>query len=195
MTTDASGNVYFGSGFTGTFDFDPGPDNTLRTSNGNLDIYTTMFDSSGNFKWVQTAGSNSMDFTRAMTWSAFDNSIYITGQHSNQAFFDSSLNKIPSNGWDDIFIAKINQVYPLSVGSENIYYYSIYPNPSSGILNISVKNNIYSHEYIYVYNTIGAMVYQTVFGPLLEKTIDLTHLSRGIYFIRLSGLTKTIVIE
>ena len=61
---------------------------------------------------------------------------------------------------------------------ENSHLFSVYPNPTSGILNIELENlNLKS---VYIYNISGAQV--TYFEN--QKVIDLTHLESGIYLLK-----------
>jgi len=57
---------------------------------------------------------------------------------------------------------------------------TIYPNPSDGIINIQ---STFNFENLEVINQIG----QNVFKSDYQNSIDLSHLSSGMYFIRLSG--------
>ncbi|MFT5892199.1 MAG: hypothetical protein ACI9Y7_002309 [Dokdonia sp.] len=55
----------------------------------------------------------------------------------------------------------------------------IFPNPSNGILHIQSKDK--AIDYISVYNTMG----QEVFKQKYQSNIDISHLHKGIYFLRL----------
>jgi len=85
-------------------------------------------------------------------------------------------------------------------GFEN--FYAIYPNPSDGIVNISV-NNTYSDELIIsVYDAIGKAVYcekAKLTNVENNKQINLKQLAKGLYYIKLSTkfnvFTQKLVIE
>jgi PKD repeat protein len=60
----------------------------------------------------------------------------------------------------------------------------VYPNPSDGIFNITSQNEINN---IVIYNLVGQNVYQLVnFKGSNFHSLDLTHLSKGTYFIQLT---------
>lgn len=55
----------------------------------------------------------------------------------------------------------------------------IYPNPTNGIFEIESKNDI---KRMTITNTIGKIVFET---SVITNSIDISHLTNGIYFIRL----------
>jgi len=62
VAVDSLGGVYVCGNFRGTCDFDPGPDVFEAESNGGemggFDAYVTKFNSSGEFEWARTWGSD-----------------------------------------------------------------------------------------------------------------------------------------
>lgn len=58
---------------------------------------------------------------------------------------------------------------------------SIAPNPSSGI--ISVVNRDTAIQQLFIYNTLGQLIYKTVMTGEL-KTVDLTQFGPGVYFLQ-----------
>jgi hypothetical protein len=66
---------------------------------------------------------------------------------------------------------------------------SVYPNPTNGIVHISTGND--SEERIEVTNLMGEVVLKTTINN--AKSLDLGHLSAGIYVIRTSnGLVQRV---
>jgi hypothetical protein len=95
--------------FSGTVDFDPGSGVDNHISNGNLDIFLSKFDSSGNFLWVRTWGANSADFGYGVAVDGSDN-VYVTGNFHDEVDFDPGGgvdNHLP-NGAMDIFLSKFD---------------------------------------------------------------------------------------
>lgn len=66
----------------------------------------------------------------------------------------------------------------------------VYPNPSSGLVNINLKNidEIKEDLDFSVTNTMGKILYQEKMDPgENQRTFDLSHLPRGMYFIRIQN--------
>jgi hypothetical protein len=73
---------------------------------------------------------------------------------------------------------------PLRLGESNSHLLSLYPNPSNGIVTINYKKD-YS---IRIFNILGEVVYLNELSNNDESlTIDLNHLSNGIYMVSVSS--------
>jgi hypothetical protein len=73
---------------------------------------------------------------------------------------------------------------PLRLGESNSQLLSLYPNPSNGIVTINYKKD-YS---IRIFNILGEVVYLNELSNNDESlTIDLNHLSNGIYMVSVSS--------
>jgi hypothetical protein len=78
VVTDNNSNIILTGYFSNTCDFDPGASVAVKTSNGGRDAYIAKYDSSGNFQWVITYGSDSLDDAFNLDVDAQGN-IYWTG--------------------------------------------------------------------------------------------------------------------
>jgi hypothetical protein len=78
VVTDNNNNIILTGYFSNTCDFDPGASVAVKTSNGGRDAYIAKYDSSGNFQWVITYGSDSLDDAFNLDVDAQGN-IYWTG--------------------------------------------------------------------------------------------------------------------
>ena len=75
---------------------------------------------------------------------------------------------------------------PLEVEETKVDKYLIYPNPTSGILNL--RGFSQNATTIKIHNTIGQQVYNKEVKPSTNKLqIDLNHLPKGLYFIDIGG--------
>ena len=101
LTSDLSGNVYVTGWFAGTANFG----GTLLTSSGSDDIFLAKYDTSGNFEWVNRAGSSSGADTGWDVVVGSTSTIYLTGSFTGTSDFDS-INK-SSLGGTDIYYAII----------------------------------------------------------------------------------------
>jgi hypothetical protein len=88
---------------------------------------------------------------------------------------------------------KIGETYTLSSATEELNRIVIYPNPSSGFLNL---RNITTPTEIKIYDTLGSLAFKQ--STAQDVRLDL-NLSSGIYFLQLKtnqgSLTKKMVIE
>ncbi|MEO6453558.1 MAG: gliding motility-associated C-terminal domain-containing protein [Ginsengibacter sp.] len=83
LSVDATGNVYATGYFTGTADFDPGPDvyNLTSTTTAGLEnnnVFICRLDPNGNFKWAKQIGENNVDIGNSINADIFGN-VYTTG--------------------------------------------------------------------------------------------------------------------
>lgn len=60
----------------------------------------------------------------------------------------------------------------------------VYPNPTTGILNIASPNGIASVE---IYNFLGKVVISKQFSAVTQATIDMSNLSTGAYIVKTSA--------
>jgi len=115
IVLDAAGNVLMSGSFTGTCDFDPGPDTFNLTPISGHELFLMKTDGGGNFLWAKTAGARV----------AIDNSgaLYMTGSFQGTVDFNpgpDTLN-LTSAGGRVIFIQKLdssgNLVWVKQIGS------------------------------------------------------------------------------
>ena len=91
-------------------------------------------------------------------------------------------------------INEINEVFagkviPLSTNnvSNDLAKTIVYPNPSNGKITVNFSGS--AGNEILIYNTLGQEVYKTA-GESDATTIDLSHLNKGIYLMRISNPEK-----
>lgn len=101
IATDSSGNSYVTGFFPGSATF-----GTISLiSSGIYDIFVAKLDTNGNWLWVKQAGGTDavLGWGIAADWSG---NSYVTGSFQNTAVFGSTT--LTSNGYNDIFIAKLD---------------------------------------------------------------------------------------
>jgi len=79
---------------------------------------------------------------------------------------------------------------PLSVEENNNAFVSISPNPASDKVNILASVAESTSLNLDIYNNIGSIVFSkqvSAENGLLEETINISHLSKGLYFLKLSS--------
>jgi ligand-binding sensor domain-containing protein len=92
-------------------------------------------------------------------------------------------------------VSKISFI-PSSLNSVSNYNVEVFPNPSSGIITVSVDENLKNIE---VYNVLGSLIHSEKIHFQNEISINLSHLSSGIYHLVLRNenlvLNQKIIIE
>src|SRR6185436_8730374 len=177
---DGSGNVYTTGYFSNAADFDPGNGIYNLISAGNIDIFISKLNSSGNFVWAEQLGGTSDDAGTSISVDASEN-VYVTGYFSDTVDFDSGVGifNLNSFGSHDIFVVKLGDATGIAENYHSLNSVNIYPNPSHGKIKITSSNNI---DVLEIRNTMGQIIYQikpNAKDILLQLTND------GIYFVTL----------
>jgi uncharacterized repeat protein (TIGR01451 family) len=106
---DSLQNVWIIGSFTGTVDFDPGPNTVTRTSAGSIDAFVLKLDPNGNFLWVEVLGGSGDDYARDIVID-HQNNILVFGDFSSSIDLDPSAATLnfSSQGGRDIFMQKLD---------------------------------------------------------------------------------------
>ncbi len=204
IDTDSQGNVYATGIFSGTVDFDPGPDSMYLTSNGSFDCFVLKLDASGNFLWAKPTGGASADTGLSITIDSNDD-VYITGNFGLTVDFDPGVGTmdLTSNGGRDVFVQKLDSngdfLWAKAFGaigtdtgnsiavdaSGNVYvlgnfYFTVDFDPGAGVMN-STSNGSYD-VFVQKLDPSGNFIWVKVFGGLdhdPSKSIAID--SSGIY--------------
>lgn len=113
VDVDSQGNVYVAGAFSDDCDFDPGPGEDVRTSEGNQDAYLVKYHSDGTYDWALTWGGYDYmypDGAYSVSVDRNDN-IYVAG-----SFAGSDTDLDPGSGQDlhdsrgflDVYLSKFN---------------------------------------------------------------------------------------
>jgi len=94
--------------FYGTVDFDPGPGEDLRTSNGKQDFFITKLGPDGSYHWTHTAGGVDQDEARAVVTDP-TGAVFVTGGFTETVDFNprGGGDIRISKGYCDIFVIKL----------------------------------------------------------------------------------------
>lgn len=189
ITLDSANNIitacsYSGQGIFGT--------DTLNAIGG--DILILKLDSNCNHIWSITAGGNNNEEPFDIKMDNFNN-IWITGYtNSTPCYFGAD--QLMSNGTRDFIIAKLSTTTDIPIISNTKDEITLYPNPSSGILDIQIRNKNFTS--LKVIDQLGKEVEEQNLKPY-QKQIDLHQLPDGVYYLQLKGkglpVTKKIIIQ
>ena len=110
IVVDGLGNVYTTGSFFDTVDFDPGPGTFNLTSAGNMDVFVSKLDSSGNFVWARRWGGIAFDQGWGISVDGLGN-IYTTGDFQDTVDFDPGPGTFNLTNADnsDVFVSKLSQ--------------------------------------------------------------------------------------
>ncbi|MBA2611440.1 MAG: SBBP repeat-containing protein [Bacteroidetes bacterium] len=199
VDTDPSGNVYTAGYFQGTVDFDPGVATNSITSAGNYDIFISKLDGSGNFIWANSMGGTMRDYAYSLAVDASGN-IYTTGWFEGVADLDpgNGTFNLTSTGAFDTYVLKIFQSPLGLIENSSESNFSIYPNPSKEILNVTTTSFAANNLKIQLLNSLGQIILEE---KMTVQTIELNikSFANGLYFVKIVSdtdvITKKIVKE
>ena len=183
-SSDANGNVYLTGSFSGNATF-----GTFNVSaNTSEDMFVARYNSNGDCLGIRHAGK-SVGYDVATDGNG---SCIIVGNFSNSMSLGSTT--LLSNGYDDIFVAKIDVI--TGVGEESRKMSNqlfIYANPTTGKCNITIPDEFQNekHLILYIYENSGKLIQQQSIETDSEKfRMNLEEEAKGIYNIVLSNGKK-----
>jgi hypothetical protein len=185
IALDNTSSVYLTGDFMNTVDFDPGPDTCNSTAFG-MDAYIVRLDANGNFGGAAFfVGSTGEDFGTGIDCSA-NGGVYSTGYFTGTIDFDhtaGTYNMTAPPPSHNIYVHKMDGLVGLAENEvEDIS--GFYPNPGNGRFRCRILNN---NPYQYVVSDPMGKALQTGDLNYSSPEIDLSSLSKGMYFITLQG--------
>ncbi|MES2514726.1 MAG: T9SS type A sorting domain-containing protein [Bacteroidota bacterium] len=173
-----NGDLYI----TGTFD----SINDLSTSNGMLNFYTNIakFDLTTN-RWctfMEPIGGG-LNFSIE-----YNNELYFGGAYLE---IGNNTPAMPLTKWIG-GSTSVNCGAIVDVGVkeyDDVFHFTVYPNPTTGYININDEENLLQNANIEIKNNLGQVVYSRPFN----SQIDLSHFSSGMYYLTINALySKTV---
>jgi hypothetical protein len=139
------------------------------------------------FTNTSSVGANSWDFGDGTTSSSNSPFHY----YNSNGTYNACLNLTTSCGTisycSDIVVFDSSSIDIMEI-SNNLL--EIYPNPSSGIFNISLKSNINKKFKVSIFDLSGRLVFKKEINNKSKIEVDISNKSNGIYLMKLS-LGKT----
>jgi len=77
----------------------------------------------------------------------------------------------------------------LAVNSAQLINFSMFPNPSDGLVNFQLPSNI-SQAKVAVFDYLGKKILEKNMSSI-DNTLNVSNLSTGIYFVRIQSDSKT----
>jgi hypothetical protein len=140
------------------------------------------------FTNTSSVGANSWDFGDGTTSSSNSPFHY----YNSNGTFNACLNLTTSCGTisycSDIVVFDSSSIDILEISNELL---EIYPNPSSGIFNISLKSNMNKKFRVSIFDLTGRLVFENEVNNKIKIEVDLNNKSNGIYLVKvLVGKTQ-----
>ncbi|MDO9184965.1 MAG: T9SS type A sorting domain-containing protein [Bacteroidia bacterium] len=162
----------------------------LKKNGKYSDLLVAKVDSNGNYLWFMTAGGNGGEWAEEVALDKFGN-CFVYGSITNyQGIADTVIfdydTLIGSGNQKQFFLAKINQplIEVITAINEITELFSVFPNPSSGIFTVNLKNKTVEAK-ISVYDVLGNCVLDEVFVKNNSLEINLSNQPKGVYFIEI----------
>jgi hypothetical protein len=190
IAVDATGKIYVAGGSSAAFSF-----GSTSLSGG---AFLLEYTDSGTQKWASCSGLPAQSAIYSIAIQG-NKSIYVAGvfRCSTITFGSTALTKVGGGVTNDIFLARLDDTTSniLIVDTTNIdttlnirtnaYAFAfVYPNPTTGIVNISNPTPI---KELIILNQLGQPVYLREYITT-SILVDLTSLPAGVYYIKIDGL-------
>jgi Zn-dependent metalloprotease len=151
-------------------------------------------------EWTGDAGSTNASGTTNGTKRQYSYVLNAFGSSSpspqSNMLFRFVFQSDGSDNYDGAFIDNFIIYNPLSVAEFSANNVSLYPNPTKGILNYTISNNV-ALTAITINDILGKQIYKS--GNTINNSIDVSNLSSGVYFVTFksdnSSVTKKFIKE
>ena len=111
-----------------------------------------------------------------------NNNVNFSGAWNVYPFFESG-NIIISGGGGFTLVSESS----LGIGEESLNGFAIVPNPAVGNFNIRSEQN--PIEQVIIHNILGQVVFDRDYNNSLNETINISHLTSGMYMVTVNGST------
>jgi hypothetical protein len=186
LTSKDGSEIYITGSFESTIDFDPGPGEAFRTSNGASDIFLAHYDTDFNYIDAVTIGGSEWDDSYSCSITP-EGDVYITGSFSLAADFDPGEEEVilSSTGYEDIFLAKytttpVGTFQPTAADSSHDL--TIFPNPASEEV-ILRTGKVFQEAEVKIYNMSGLLICRMADRSGESLRLNIKDLPNGIYLI------------
>jgi hypothetical protein len=177
LSLDPQGSIYVGGMMFGSQIYF---DQVLLTTTGEGMGYVVKYGTDGTAIWARKIDPLNMNNEISVSVLT-ENEIYVGG-----TFFNNTLNFSPHSVTRDpltnynVFLGRL-YYEPLAVDGHDTTQMVLYPNPTNGQLHFS---NLTQPTDFQLFDASGREVSH---GTLAGGTLDVSHLSQGVYFIQLGG--------
>ena len=107
--------------------------------------------------------------------------------HGSFSFYQTDTTDSVYEVPDEWLAARQDSMQQKPSGEDRKEQFSVYPNPSSGVLTVWASEDIREPVRVIIADTRGQIKYARTLPPGPSKTVDLKHLYPGLYLIRIEG--------
>ena len=179
IVADSAENFYT----TGLFR-DPATFDTITvTSLTNNDIFVTKFNSTGSAAWVEQSGSGSGGLIASSIHMDELGNIFIAGSYETSTIIGNDSLVVLPGYTAGYYFAKIGAIDTTSTGIRSNHggkHFSVYPNPAS--TELWIGNAGTENVDVRIYDMMGNLIYKSA---ITNKSIDISYLPSGLYFVEL----------
>jgi hypothetical protein len=214
IACDSSG-FFIAGVFTPPYSSPPPSTGTLGVGSNSVSLYSpkgeffiAKYDENGNLKWgIQPSGNTGQADWSNHICSDKKGNCFVTGNFEGTTICGSNTLYSPytSNNYES-FLIKVKDSSVITTAIKNISstqnQITISPNPTGSIFDIVYKNETKGNVTVKICDVSGKCIYTKLHKDVngdLNDTIDLSDLSRGIYFIEIIGVgykeTKKLVLQ
>lgn len=162
-------------------------DGDVNGSNGNWDYWVVKLDGYGIMQWQKCLGGPGDDLAQSIK-PTNDGGYIVAGQTRS-----TNGNVTGNHGDADFWVVKLSYLTALNELDDENMQLSLFPNPSSSILNISSQLQLLRDGEITIHSFTGSLMYKTT-EEQEQYRIDISQFASGIYFVTFTDkyLKKTI---
>jgi len=171
IEVNENGQVFITGGFSQSITLDL----TNFNSIGLRDVFIAKLDSSGNFIWAKSAGSNQDDVNYAIGLNRINEDLCTIGTYSGT--FTDGIHSITSIGGVDSYISKIQMDNTLGINTiaSGNRILIVYPNPANTFINVDCQK---SYQII---SSTGQLIKQS---SQSTSKINISDLPIGLYILK-----------
>ena len=190
--------IFYDPGYTGNY---PGGVDYTYTifpseTNSNIKVLFNSFDIESatncvyDYLEIYDAANSSSGFIGQYCGPNNPGTITASNPQGALTFVFHSDGGVEDSGWDATVTCEDNT--PTNVEEINNFNFNIYPNPAKNNLQIRINNDQLTSNSIIIYNVYGKLVKQQNIKNT-DINIDISDLSKGVYFIKLNNISKKFI--
>lgn len=171
---------------------------STKHTNGGDEIYIGAFDTWGWYQKANILGGKKDDYPASILYHHADSTYLTCGttKSFNVPYSGIILNQAKNNGMQFDTTTVMMMVSGINDTKNNVLKIQVYPNPTQDIIYLKCDIKLKKNLNINIYNSNGQLVKSyTNLNSNNSKSIDISELSKGIYYLELINDTQKAVVE